>query len=80
MTETFMLNKPPRVCEETEDNFERKNRGNLKEDAENLKIYVRKVSNTIHENMDGIQAKKDLDWKMRKWRSRTERNTSRKID
>ena len=58
LTETFVLNKPPRSPEDHAlEKIEKKSLANFKEDAENLKILVRKVSNTVNENMDGIQSK-----------------------
>ena len=128
LTETFVLNHPQPVFEDSGEKFEKKSLANFKEDAENLKIFVRKVSNTVHENMDGIQNKmskcqiadffseqdffsnneefrhenlgeegeriygdsntqisilnltEDLEGKMKKRRSRNDRNGSRKMD
>lgn len=58
LAETFVLNKPPRAPEDpANEKIEKKSLANFKEDAENLKILVRKVSNTVNENMDGIQSK-----------------------
>lgn len=64
LAETFILNKPSNNINNFNSNecnqVQKNNKNgliNFKQDAENLKDFVQKVSSTVHENMENLQAK-----------------------
>lgn len=67
LAETFVLNKPnninitnnnhSQIQKNPNESFHKNGLINFKQDAENLKDFVQKVSSTVHENMENLQAK-----------------------